>query len=42
MSKFIKIYVKDGVEAVKKKLKQFHDRMIVDPTDPDKLSDKEK
>ena len=42
VSKCIKVFGKEGVDAVIKELKQLHDRVILDPSDPNKMSKEEK
>eukprot|EP00957_Ditylum_brightwellii_P165026 12564098-Ditylum_brightwellii.AAC.1 len=42
VSKGLKIFGKKGTEAVMSELKQLHNRSVLDPKDPNKLSDEEK
>eukprot|EP00957_Ditylum_brightwellii_P004525 343735-Ditylum_brightwellii.AAC.1 len=41
VSKGLKIFGKEGTEAVMKELKQLHERSVLDPKDPNKLSEEE-
>ena len=42
VSKGLKIYGQDGIDAVLKEMKQIHDRMVIDPKNPEEMTREEK